>query len=267
MPSIEELSESLGHAVVEAMATNRTSIATKIETELKPAFRASIIVPVYNEEDVICRTLLCLSRYLGFDYELIVCDDASTDETYSLLKTMKTENPNIRLIHSDVRIGKGGTIKKAIEIANSDVIVYLDADLSASLDDLPHLLKSASKSDALVISQRTMQGRLTQGVLRLTLSMGYNMLARLFFRTGITDHQCGFKAMKKKVAKQLIAQTSNDGFVFDTELIVRAKRLGIPIKEVQVDWVERRPKRANTKWLRASFEMMKDLIVLKENLR
>jgi hypothetical protein len=92
------------------------------------------------------------------------------------------------------------------------------------------------------------------------------LIVRLIFRTGIRDHQCGFKAMRKEVAKQLIAKTSNDGFVFDTELIVRAKKMGIPVEEVEIDWIERRPKRANTKWLRTSIEMMKDLIVLKENL-
>jgi hypothetical protein len=127
-------------------------------------------------------------------------------------------------------------------------------------------VESASKKDALVISRRTIRGRLTQGALRLTLSIGYNLMVRLIFRTGIRDHQCGLKAVKKKVAKKLIAKTSNNRFVFDTELIVRAKKLGIPVEEIQIDWTERRPKRANTKWLRTSIEMMKDLIVLKENL-
>ncbi len=266
MPSIEELSDARTGVIVESAVRNAAPPVTKIQTELKSALQASIIVPVYNEEDIISKNLLCLSRYLGSDYELIVCDDASTDSTYDVLTNLTAQNPNIRLLGLDKRIGKGGTIKKAVEIANSDVIVYLDADLSASLDDLPRLMELASKRDALVISKRTMKGRLTQGVLRLTLSIGYNLLARLIFRTGIGDHQCGFKAMKKKVAEQLIANTSNDGFVFDTELIVRAKKSGIPVEEVQIEWAERRPKKANTKWLRTSIEMMKDLIVLKENL-
>jgi glycosyltransferase involved in cell wall biosynthesis len=238
----------------------------KIPAKLKPAFQASIIVPVYNEADIISRTRRCISGYLGPDYELIVCDDASTDGTYDVLRNLADKNPNIRLLGFEKRIGKGGTIKKAVEIADSDLIVYVDADLSANLDDLPRLLEAASKNDALVISRRTMRGRLTQGALRLALSIGYNLIVRLIFRTGIADHQCGFKAMNKKVARKLIAQTSNDGFVFDTELIVRAKRSGIPVEEIQIDWAERRPKRANTRWLRTSFEMMRDLTVLKENL-
>jgi len=266
MPRIEELSDGRTRVIVGSAVKHVIPPVIKIPTKLKPAFQASIIVPVYNEADIISRTLLCLSRYLGPDYELIVCDDASTDGTCDVLKNLTHENSNIRLLGLDKRIGKGGTIKRAVEIANSDVIVYVDADLSASLDDLPRLLESASKKDALVISRRTIRGRLTQGVPRLTLSIGYNLIVRLIFRTGIRDHQCGFKAMRKEVAKQLIAKTSNDGFVFDTELIVRAKKMGIPVEEVEIDWIERRPKRANTKWLRTSIEMMKDLIVLKENL-
>lgn len=266
MPNVEELSE--GQTGVIAVSAVRHAIPSviKIPAKLKPAFQASIIVPVYNEADIISRTMRCISGYLGPDYELIVCDDASIDGTYEILRNLADKNPNIRLLGFEKRIGKGGTIKKAVEIADSDLIVYVDADLSASLDDLPRLCEAASKKDALVIGRRTMRGRLTQGALRLALSIGYNLIVRLIFRTGIADHQCGFKAMNKKVARKLIAQTSNDGFVFDTELIVRAKRSGIPVEEIQIDWAERRPKRANTRWLRTSFEMMKDLTVLKENL-
>lgn len=266
MPSIEELTNTLTRTAVGSTANNASSFVTEIPTELKPSFRASVIVPVYNEEDTISRTLLRLSRYLGPDYELIVCNDASTDGTYNALKKLKVENPNIRLLEFDKRIGKGGTIKKAVEIANSDVVVYIDADLSASLDDLLRLLERALERDALIISRRTLRGRLTQGVLRLTISAGYNLIARLIFRTGITDHQCGLKAMNMRVAKKLIAETSNNRFVFDTELIVRAEKAGIPVEEIQIDWTEKRSKRANTKWVRMTIEMMKDLIVLKENL-
>jgi glycosyltransferase involved in cell wall biosynthesis len=252
--------------MVGSATKNPSSFVTGIPTILRPAFRASVIVPVYNEEDTISRTLLCLSRYLGPDYELIVCNDASTDDTHDILKKLKIENPNVHLLEFCRRIGKGGTIKKAVEIANSSVIVYVDADLPASVDDLLRLVERASKADALVISRRTLRGRLTQGALRLTISVGYNLIARLIFRTGIRDHQCGLKAMKKTVAEELIAKTSNNRFVFDTELIVRAKKLGIPVEQIQIDWAERRPKRGNTKWLRTSIEMMKDLVVLKESL-
>jgi hypothetical protein len=104
-------------------------------------------------------------------------------------------------------------------------------------------------------------------MLRLALSIGYNLIVRLIFRTGIADHQCGFKAMNKKTASQLMTQTSNDRFVFDTELIVRAKKMRIPVEEIQIDWIERRRKKANGRWIRTTIEMMHDLIVFRGKLK
>ncbi len=228
---------------------------------------ASIIVPVYNEADIISENLTYLSNCLGTDYELIVCDDCSTDGTHDVVRSVAGKHSNIRLLRFGRRIGKGGTIKKGVEMSNGNLIVFIDADLSASLKDLPRLVKLASERDVLVISRRTIGERLTQGPLRLLLSLGYNLIVRLVFGTGVTDHQCGFKAMSKTVARMLMAETANNGFVFDTELIVVAKKLGVPIEEVGIDWVERRSRSANGKWMRATLEMLRELVLLRFNFQ
>ena len=82
MPNVEELSEGQTGLIVESAVRHAVPSLIKIPAKLKPTFQASIIVPVRNEADIISRTMLCLSSYLGPDYELIVCDDASTDGTY-----------------------------------------------------------------------------------------------------------------------------------------------------------------------------------------
>lgn len=238
-----------------------------VSKSVKMLPRASIIIPVYNEVNIIFRNLLYLSSFLGEDYEVIVCDDNSDDGTCDVLDAAARRKSNIHLLRFRKRIGKGGTIKKAIEIAESDVIAFMDADLSANLQHLPEMLRLASEKDTLVISRRTMKDRLTQGILRVMLSLGYNLAVRLFFRTGVRDHQCGFKAMNKDVAKCLMSQTRNDRFVFDTELVVLAKRLGIPIDEVQIEWVDRRPRCSNIKWIRAIPEMLKDVVILNGDCR
>jgi glycosyltransferase involved in cell wall biosynthesis len=224
---------------------------------------ASVIIPVYNEADIIFQNMIFLADYVGPSYELIVCDDCSSDGTYDILKDVAKQRSNIRLLRFEERIGKGGTIKKAVESARGEVVFFMDADLAADIAYLPKMLQLASKKNALVVSRRTIEDRLTQGVLRTVLSLGYNLVVRLVFRTGIKDHQCGFKAMKREIAERLIAQAMNDGFVFDTELIVLATKLGIPIEEVQVDWIDRRPRISNVKWLRTTVEMMKDIAILK----
>ncbi len=238
----------------------------KISDEVKKAPTASIIVPVYNEVDIISPNLLYLSSCVGLDYELIVCDDCSTDGTGDALSSVIKRVSNIRLLRFDKRMGKGASIKKAVELANGELIVFVDADLSANLEDLPKLLMMASRRDALIISRRTLRARLTQGVLRLMLSLGYNFVVRLVFRTGVRDHQCGFKAMSKKVASKLMSQTMSNRFVFDTELIVLAKKLGVPVEEVQIGWIDRRPRSANIKWVRIAIQMMKDLLLFNRNL-
>ena len=227
----------------------------------------SIIVPVYNEVDIISKNLSYLSSCLGANYELIVCDDCSTDGTCYVVSSIAKIRSNIRLLRFGNRVGKGGTIKKGTEVSNGDLIVFIDADLSASVKDLPKLLRLASERDVLVISRRTIGERLTQGPLRLLLSLGYNLIVRLVFGTGVTDHQCGFKAMSKTVARRLMAETANNGFVFDTELIVVAKKLGVPIQEVGIDWVERRSRSANGKWMRATLEMLRELVLLRFNFQ
>lgn len=258
---------------------DRTGQAVDPQSEYAPSFTlevgrglenppvASVIVPVYNEASIISQNLRYLATYLGSPYEVIVCDDHSDDGTLSATLDVARQQPNIRLLRFNKRIGKGGTIKKAVELARGEVVVFMDADLSTDLKHFPTLLSRAFREDALVVSRRNTRDRLTQGAFRLVLSLGYNTIVRMFFRTGIKDHQCGFKAMKKEVAVKLMAQTLNNRFVFDTELIVLARRLGIPIKEVQVDWIDRRPRTANIKWMKAVAGMIKDVMILKLSSR
>jgi glycosyltransferase involved in cell wall biosynthesis len=241
------------------------TLATEKSLEKSPV--ASIVIPVYNEADIIFENVLYLSTYLGAGYELIVCDDNSDDGTFDMLSAAMMQRSNIRLLRFRERIGKGGTIKKAIEIAKGEVIVFMDADLSANLKHVSKMLSLASGKDVLVISRRTIRDRLTQGILRLMLSVGYNLTVRLVFRTGIRDHQCGFKAMNKEVAKRLTSQTGNNRFVFDTELIVVAKKLGILLKEVQIEWIDRRQRSSNIKWIREIPRMIKDVMILNRDLR
>jgi glycosyltransferase involved in cell wall biosynthesis len=232
--------------------------------EKAPLF--SLIVPVYNEADIIIESSNVLRRFFGSsDCELIVFDDCSTDETYNKLRNAVafSKDSNMRLMHSSARIGKGGAIKNAIQKAKGETILIMDADLSADLRSVPKLVKEAYESGGLVIGERNASDRSTQGFLRVMMSLLYNVLVRILFRTGVRDHQCGFKAMKTDTARRLTAGMQNDGFVFDTELIVLARRLNVPVKRVLVKWADCRPKKSNLKWVRTSFTMIRDLFVLK----
>jgi len=157
------------------------------------------------------------------------------------LMSIAGKNASVRPLHFRHRIGKGGTIKAALSKAKGDIIVIMDADLATDLRHIRELTGTIETERALIIGERNVHDRLTQGYTRTILSLGYNSVVRLLFRTGVADHQCGFKGLRNADARVLFEQVVDDGFLFDTELILRAKKFGLPIKRIPVNWKERRP--------------------------
>jgi len=223
----------------------------------------SLIIPIRNEANIIVTSLNVLRKSLKSEkYELIIFDDCSQDGTYNKLRDVIASftNPDMLLMHSTFRVGKGASIKESIGRAMGEMVLIMDVDLSADLASIPKLLKDARDSGGLVIGQRSITDRFSQGVLRVMLSLGYNLLVRLLFQTGISDHQCGFKAMKTDVARKLMRNIESDGFVFDTELIVAARKSGLPVRQTRVKWTDNRPRKSNFKWIMTSITMIRDLL-------
>jgi len=235
----------------------------------KPIF--SLIIPVFNEANIICENLRVIDDFLrraSLPYEIIVCDDCSSDGTYRKVNSLLMEKPNILLIRFNRRLGKGGTIKRAIDLASGEVVVFMDVDLSVDLSYVVKFVNTLMAGSPIVIGERSISDRFTQGFFRVFLSLAYNVLVNLLFRTGIRDHQCGFKGFRVDVAKLLVDKVFSNDFVFDTELIVKARSLGIPIKVVQIRWCEKRLDGGrNLRWVKAAFIMMRDLFIMKLKTR
>ena len=231
----------------------------------KPMF--SLIIPVFNEANIICENLRVVDDFLrkaSLPYEIIVCDDCSNDGTYRKVNSLLMEKPNILLLRFNKRLGKGGTIKKAIDLAGGEIIIVMDIDLSVDLSYVVRFVNILMAGSPIVIGERSVSDRFTQGFFRVFLSLVYNVFVNLLFRTGVRDHQCGFKGFRIDVARLLVNKVFSNDFVFDTELIVRARSLGIPIKVVQVKWCEKRMDGGrNIRWVKAAFIMMRDLFILK----
>lgn len=224
----------------------------------------SLIVPVRNEGSIIAKNLRVLCDFMKNErYEILVCDDCSSDETHEILASVAGKNANVRPLYFRQRTGKGGTIKAALARAKGEMIVIMDADLATDLRHITELIGTAESNRALIIGERTVHDRLSQGCTRTILSLGYNSLARLLFRTGVADHQCGFKGLRNADARVLFEQVRDNGFLFDTELILRAKKFGLPIKRIPVKWKERRPgRRLQLKPLTTTLKMGIGLIAL-----
>jgi glycosyltransferase involved in cell wall biosynthesis len=176
-------------------------------------------------------------------YEIIVSEDGSTDGTDAIVNKMAKFNPNLILLHSPTRLGKGKAIKNALSSSKGNVIVFMDVDLATNLECLPQVLRLVKENGGMAIGSRHVEGsRVQRRVSRTLFSLTYNLFVRMLFLDGIHDHQCGFKVMSREVAEAVLSNIKSDGYFFDTEMIVRCKKLGFPVVEVGVKWSEKRKK-------------------------
>jgi len=231
---------------------------------MEDKLKISIVLPVYNEEGILRNNIQKLQSYLrklNISYEIIICDDHSIDGTWQEALSLIKDNSKIKYLRFNKRIGKGGTIKNSIEVAKGNIILMLDADLPINLNQIPKIVTNANNS--LVIGIRDSNSRATQTFLRRFLSHIYNSLVNLIFLTKIKDHQCGAKALPIEAAKKLFPKIRCDGFMFDTELIVHAKREGMQIVSMPIQWRELRRSGSKIIPLRVALTMLADLVILR----
>ncbi len=202
-----------------------------------------VTIPVLNEEQAIVSSLGTLASYLdtqcSYDWYITVVDNGSTDRTFDLASSFAAANPRTRVLRLDQR-GRGRALKHAWSTSMGDVVAYMDVDLSTGLDSLPSLVDPIFEGHCEVsIGSRLASGaEITRSVKREVISRTYNIIARSFLHYGIVDAQCGFKAIRTSLARELIPKIEDNGWFFDTELLARAYRAGVRINEVPVRWVE-----------------------------
>jgi len=203
----------------------------------------SVLLPAYNEALQIEKCVREVDRAvssLSGSYEIIVAEDGSTDGTESIVAGLLNSIPNLTFQHSPVRLGKGKAIKNALNSAKGEVIVFMDVDLATNLQCLPQVVRQVEEHGGMVIGSRHVEGsRVQRGASRTLFSLAYNLLVRILFLDSVHDHQCGFKAMRHEIAEAL-GEIKSNGFFFDTEMILRCKKSGVPIVEMGVEWSENR---------------------------
>ena len=202
-----------------------------------------VVVPVYNEEPTLRASVELLVAYLReefpFPVGVVIADNASTDATWKLAQTLEAEHPEVSALHVE-RKGRGLALRTAWLSSRADVVGYMDVDLSTNLTSfLPLVAPILSGHSEVAIGTRLLHGaRITRRFKRELLSRGYNGLIHAGFRASFTDAQCGFKAVRSDVARRLVPLVVDDGWFFDTELLLLAERNGMRIHEVPVDWIE-----------------------------
>ncbi len=202
-----------------------------------------VVVPVYNEEAVLEQSVATLRQYLAenvsWQWRIVIADNASVDNTLGIARELAGKHPDVAYVHLDLK-GRGRALKKAWLESDADAVSYMDVDLSTKLDAFPQLLQAFDEGYDLAIGSRLTKGSKVIGrsLKRETTSRVYNMLIRIMFYQSFHDAQCGFKALTREVAQDIVPLAQDNTWFFDTEVLLLAERRGYRIKEVPVEWVD-----------------------------
>jgi putative flippase GtrA len=227
------------------MATvTETPVAARVHADPpETATAVEIVVPVFNEERDLEESVRALQRYLtdrfSVTWAITVVDNASTDGTWAIAQRLAATLPGVRALHLDQK-GRGRALRTAWSASTATVVAYMDVDLSTDLDALLPLVAPllSGHSDVAIGTRLASGARVVRGPKRELISRGYNLILRTTLRAGFSDAQCGFKAVRADVAHELLPLVEDQGWFFDTELLVLAEHNGLRIHEVPVDWVD-----------------------------
>jgi putative flippase GtrA len=202
-----------------------------------------VVVPVYNEQAALEQSIRRLHGFLTdrfpFTWRIVIADNASTDGTPFIAAALAAELPGVTHLRLD-RKGRGLALREAWTRSDARVASYMDVDLSTDLRGLLPLVAPllSGHSDVAIGSRLARGAHVVRGPKRELISRAYNTILHATLRVGFTDAQCGFKAVTRGAAARLLPQIRDDGWFFDTELLVLAGRDGLRIHEVPVDWVD-----------------------------
>lgn len=198
----------------------------------------SIIIPAYNEEKRLVPTLNAVKQFLStqaYEAEVIVVDDGSDDDT----ALMVSEIPKVILLKLPFNQGKGAAVRAGMCHARGIYRLFMDADNATSIDQWPRLEKFFLEGCAVVVSSRYIAGAnivCKQPPVREWLGSVFRFLVRAVVPCGVHDSQNGFKAFTAEAAYALFSQLQTTGWAFDVEVLYKARQLGLPVKEVPIEW-------------------------------
>ena len=204
----------------------------------------SVIIPAYNEEKRLGPHLEPVLKFFHThypDFELIIVDDGSSDATAKTVSEVIAKEPRVRLISYQPNRGKGYAVKRGVLASRGDPVLFMDADLSTPLSEVPKILKQLNGVDIVIGSRGQAKSHINKKppIFRKLASIIFDQIK--YILVGLRrfkDTQCGFKVFRGSIARQLFARSQIDRFMFDVEILYLAERAGLKILEMPVTWAD-----------------------------
>jgi dolichyl-phosphate beta-glucosyltransferase len=235
----------------------------------KYAYDLSVIVPAYNEQQRIKKTLEAINDYFSdkpITRQIIVVDDGSDDNTSGVIEALKKEINDLSVIPYHPNLGKGHAIKKGIEESHGEYILFTDADNSTPIEEFEKFYPLL-KDNHVVIGSRYISGSnivVKQPKYRVLIGRFGNKLIQFLLLDGVNDTQCGFKAFQHEAAQQIFSRMKVNHFGFDMEILSIARLLNFSVKEIPVSWYNSKESRIRP--IKDELKTFSELIYIKLNL-
>jgi len=229
----------------------------------------NLTIPVLNEEVQLADSLRKLREFLTqsfrHEFELVIANNASTDRTRDIADGLAREFPEVRAVHLEEK-GRGRALRHVWRESRADILSYMDVDLSTDITFFPQLIDLViAGADVAAGSRLSRESKVARGAKREFISRSYNWLIKAFFQTQFPDAQCGFKAVSRRAAAELLPLVADNGWFFDSELLILAEKLGYKVESLPVAWSDDPDSRVRI--IATAIEDIKGLIRVRENLK
>jgi dolichyl-phosphate beta-glucosyltransferase len=229
----------------------------------------SIIIPAYNESARVGATVEKVLAHVaqrGWDAEIIVVDDGSSDNTVEIIRSYTEKNPCLQLLQNPGNRGKGYSVRNGMLHARGEVLLFSDADLSSPIEEADKLFAAIAGGADIAIGSRWLRRDLQtqrQPLYRQVFGRIFNLILRITLGLSFKDTQCGFKAFTRRAAKTIFPRQKIERWGFDPELLYLARKFGFKVVEVPVEWAHSEGTRISP--LRDGTRMFGEMLTIRWN--
>jgi|SRR3989344_4614262 len=232
----------------------------------------SVIIPAYNEEKHIRKTIESIYQYLSgknIEHEIIVVTDGSTDKTDDIVNSVASGVPSLSLLRFSVNKGKGYAVKEGMLKATGNYRLFTDADNATSIDHIEKMMPYFNQGYNIVIASIAIKGSVvasgSEPVWRRLFGTMGNLFIQLMAVPGVSDTQRGFKMITAEAADKIFSKMTIDRWGFDIEMLALARKFKYKIKEIPITW-KNDPNTASHPRLSAYFQVLMETVKIRWNL-